>query len=554
MLLPSDGNAHEAEAARLRAEADDIDRALALSLAADSPGPASAASDGGKPVLAPHEGVNVEQQAQADRARARREEDPLRALLKQGERGDDAAADAGGGDLDRAVALSLSEGTPERRASAAADEDLDRALALSLQDEQIAMEGSRALLDRMISPSLAPRPGSSTGSSFVGLLGGFGGGGSFTNLSVVRGGSGLTTPPARSAQSTRPPSSLVASPSPVALGDAADRSERARARAVAEEVEALRATLARSLAEERARERALDARERALDERERALDARDEERVKRALSLSLAEVDDREHAAALEVATAADAAERERAEAHDRAIALTLYDAEKESATSSDDGWQSWLGCFKTAPLGVSLRVFGARAVVHEITPGSAAARLARPLAQGDVLVSINGEGADVSRGGTLDQLLERLGPRAEWPLSVGFSRSAAFSAQYVAAIAELADAAAAPRPPPGSLPPSTAATPPAIPPPQGAAPPPRLPAIRSSGAAAGSHAAAASQPPTLGEPLKLMLARADRLRLAEFRRTLTTGLLLQRHVAPNSERTVATALYCTPDFASVWW
>ena len=50
-----------------------------------------------------------------------------------------------------------------------------------------------------------------------------------------------------------------------------------------------------------------------------------------------------------------------------------MYDAEKESATSSDDGWQSWLGCFKTAPLGVSLRVFGAERVVYwrEASPGA---------------------------------------------------------------------------------------------------------------------------------------------------------------------------------------
>ena len=56
----------------------------------------------------------------------------------------------------------------------------------------------------------------------------------------------------------------------------------------------------------------------------------------------------------------------------DRAIALSLLDAEPQVA---EENWQSWLVRFTKAPIGVELRVFEDRAVVHSVTPNSLAAR-----------------------------------------------------------------------------------------------------------------------------------------------------------------------------------
>lgn len=187
----------------------------------------------------------------------------------------------------------------------------------------------------------------------------------------------------------------------------------------------------------------------------------------------------------------------------------------------------------------MGLRLFGGAVCVDAVAPGSRAARLARPLARGDVVGYVGGARVDASEG--IDAATSRFAADvASWPLTVSFERSAAFAADFVAAAPtsdvppvgdggggrarELSDAARARR--------------------AASAPPPPLSA---AGDADGGGAGGASLE---------RLSRADRLRLAQFRRQLATGLLLQKHLKPGmaNTETVATVIYCSQAFDGVWW
>jgi hypothetical protein len=62
------------------------------------------------------------------------------------------------------------------------------------------------------------------------------------------------------------------------------------------------------------------------------------------------------------------------------------------------------------------------------------------------------------------------------------------------------------------------------------------------------------TQPPRPAPAGRNTLSRLDKKMLAQFRRQLATGLLLQLHSASHTTATRACVIYCSSDFRAVWW